>query len=123
MANTAEENGRFTDMTHVTPKKVPHVHAYNAKPCSCCSLPLLSTLDVYHFCGESCCCVQHSNIDNADLQATMYPNAYGANCESGSTQPYGMPNFGSLAKDPLLPQRCQDPTQMQVSNLIACPLP
>ena len=51
----------------------------------------------------------------------MYPNAYGANCESGSTQPYGMPNFGFLAKDPLLPQRCQDPTQMQVSKLIAYP--
>ena len=50
----------------------------------------------------------------------MYPNAYGADCESGSTQPYGMPNFGSLAKDPLLPQRCQDPTQMQVSNLMPC---
>ena len=49
----------------------------------------------------------------------MYPNAYGANCESGSTQPYGMPNFGSLAKDPLLPQRCQDPTQMQVGDLLA----
>ena len=46
----------------------------------------------------------------------MYPNAYGADCESGSTQPYGMPSFGSLAKDPLLPQRCQDPTQMQVSD-------
>ena len=51
----------------------------------------------------------------------MYPNAYGANCESGSTQPYAMPNFGFLAKDPLLPQRCQDPTQMQVSKLIAHP--
>ena len=47
----------------------------------------------------------------------MYPNAYGADCGSSSTQPYGMPNFGSLAKDPLLPQRCQDPTQMQVSDL------
>ena len=73
-------------------------------------------------CRESCCCVR-SNIADTDLQATMYPNAYGANCESGSTQPYGMPNFGSLAKDPLLPQRCQDPTQMQVSNFIAYPFP
>ncbi len=48
-------------------------------------------------------------------QATMYPNAYGANCNSGSTQPYGMPDFSSLQEDPLLPQRCQDPTVMQVS--------
>ena len=45
----------------------------------------------------------------------MYPNAYGANCNSGNTQPYGMPDFSSLQVDPLLPQRCQDPTVMQVS--------
>ena len=45
----------------------------------------------------------------------MYPDAYGADCNSGSTQPYGMPDFSSLQEDPLLPERCQDPTVMQVS--------
>ena len=51
------------------------------------------------------------------MQATVYPNAYGSNCNSGSSQPYSLPDFGSLSKDPLLPQRCQDPTVMQVSSL------
>ena len=47
----------------------------------------------------------------------MYPNAYGSNCDSGSSQPYSLPDLGSLKEDPLLPQRCQDPTVMQVSSL------
>ena len=51
------------------------------------------------------------------MQATMYPNAYGSNCNSGSSQPYSLRDFGSLKEDPLLPQRCQDPTTMQVSIL------
>ncbi len=52
------------------------------------------------------------------MQATMYPSAYGLNCNSGSSQPYSLPDFGSLQKDPLLPQRCQDPTVMQVSLVL-----
>ena len=51
------------------------------------------------------------------MQATMYPNAYGSNCNSGSSQAYSLPDFGFLQKDPLLPQRCQDPTVMQVGLL------
>lgn len=46
----------------------------------------------------------------------MYPSAYGSDCDSGSTKPYGLPEFGSLQKDSLLPQRCQDPATMQVSH-------
>ena len=51
----------------------------------------------------------------------MYPNAYGSSCNSGSSQPYSLPDFGSLTKDPLLPQRCQDPTAMQVGASPGCP--
>ena len=52
------------------------------------------------------------------MQATMYPNAYGVDCNSGSSKPYGLPDFGSLKEDALLPQRCQDPTTMQVSFIL-----
>jgi len=48
------------------------------------------------------------------MQAKMFPNAYGSDCNSGSSKPYGLPDFGSLKEDALLPQRCQDPTTMQV---------
>jgi len=44
----------------------------------------------------------------------MYPEAYGADCNSSSNKPYGLPNFGGLTADPSLPQRCQDPTLMKV---------
>lgn len=57
----------------------------------------------------------------SSMQATMYPNAYGSACNSGSSQPYSIPDFGSLAKDPLLPQRCQDPTAMQVGTFLGWP--
>lgn len=44
----------------------------------------------------------------------MYPNAYGSDCNSSSSKPYGLPNFGGLQEDPSLPQRCQDPSLMTV---------
>ncbi len=35
-----------------------------------------------------------------------------------AVRPYSLPDFGSLQKDPLLPQRCQDPTVMQVGLVL-----
>ncbi|BDA45297.1 probable agglutinin receptor at C-terminar half [Coccomyxa sp. Obi] len=48
------------------------------------------------------------------LKATMYPDAYGADCNASSSKPYGLPDFGGLQPDPSLPQRCQDPSLMKV---------
>ncbi|EIE20080.1 hypothetical protein COCSUDRAFT_48597 [Coccomyxa subellipsoidea C-169] len=47
------------------------------------------------------------------LKATIYPDAYGADCNSSSSKPYGLPDFGGLQADPSLPQRCQDPSLMK----------
>ena len=48
------------------------------------------------------------------VQATFYPNAY-PDCASGGAggQKYGLPDLGSLAPDPTLPNRCQDPGALQ----------
>lgn len=56
----------------------------------------------------------------------MYPEAYGADCNSSSNKPYGLPNFGGLTADRSLPQRCQDPSLIKVplhttaTSSIAC---
>ncbi len=44
----------------------------------------------------------------------MYSDVYGADCNSSSNKPYGLPDFGGLQPDPSLPQRCQNPSLMKV---------
>ena len=57
-----------------------------------------------------------SSFSHDAEQATFYPNAY-PDCASGGAggQKYGLPDLGSLAPDPTLPNRCQDPDALQAS--------